>query len=488
MADSARGSYRQIMRATSIFGGVQVFQIIIGVIRSKCIAVLLGPAGMGIAGLLQASIDMMAALTGFGLSTSAIKNISSAQAQGDEEKVGRTIAVFKRLVWGTGLLGALLTLLLSPYLSRITFGNQEYTWAFVVLSATLLMNQISTGQSTLLRAMRQIKQMAKASLIGSTLGLVTTIPLYYVYGAKAIVPGILLTSLITLLLTGHYAAKLSFARLKIGFAAMRSEGKEMLTMGFLISLSSIVTLAFSYVVRIFIGHYGSVADVGLYNAGFAIVNTYVGMVFTAMATDYYPKLSAAANDVKKTNESVNQQAEIALLILSPILLVFIVCIKWVIVVLYSEAFLPVDNMILFAAVGMLFKTLSWAIAFIFLARGASQLFFWNELIANVYILGLNLAGYYGYGLTGLGLSFLISYMLYALQVYLVSKKRFGYVMDSELFLLFSVNAVFISIGLISVQFFTPLFAYLTGGGLFMASAVLSLYFLDKRLGWRAKYR
>lgn len=488
MADSARGSYRQIMRATSIFGGVQVFQIIIGVIRSKCIAVLLGPAGMGIAGLLQASIDMMAALTGFGLSTSAIKNISSAQAQGDEEKVGRAIAVFKRLVWGTGLLGALLTLLLSPYLSRITFGNQEYTWAFVLLSATLLMNQISTGQSTLLRAMRQIKQMAKASLIGSALGLVTTIPLYYVYGVKAIVPGILLTSLITLLLTGHYAAKLSFARLTIGLAAMRSEGKEMLTMGFLISLSSIVTLAFSYVVRIFIGHYGSVADVGLYNAGFAIVNTYVGMVFTAMATDYYPKLSAVANDVKKTNESVNQQAEIALLILSPILVVFIVCIKWVIVLLYSEAFLPVDNMILFAAAGMLFKTLSWAIAFIFLARGASQLFFWNELIANVYILGLNVAGYYGYGLTGLGVSFLISYMLYALQVYLVSKKRFGYVMDAELFLLFSVNAVFISIGLVSVHFFTPLFAYLTGGGLFMASGLLSLYFLDKRLGWRAKYR
>jgi O-antigen/teichoic acid export membrane protein len=309
-----------------------------------------------------------------------------------------------------------------------------------------------------------------------------------VYGVKAIVPGILLTSLITLLLTGHYAAKLSFARLTIGFAAMRSEGKEMLSMGFLISLSSIVTLAFSYVVRLFVGHYGSVEDVGLYNAGFAIVNTYVGMIFAAMATDYYPKLSAVAHDVKKTNESVNQQAEIALLILSPILLVFIVCIKWVIVLLYSEAFLPVDNMILFAAAGMLFKTLSWAIAFIFLARGASQLFFWNELIANVYILGLNLAGYYGYGLTGLGLSFLISYMLYALQVYLVSKKRFGYVMGSELFLLFSVNAAFISIGLISVQFFTPLFAYLTGGGLFTASAILSLYFLDKRLGWRAKYR
>ena len=308
MTEGTQGAYRQIMRATSIFGGVQVFQIIIGVIRSKCIAVLLGPAGMGISGLLQATVDMVAALTGFGLSTSAIKNISSAQSQGDAEKVGRVVAVFKRLTWATGLLGGILTLLLSPYLSRLTFGNEGYTWAFVCLSATLLMNQLSTGQSTLLRAVRQIKQMAKASVTGSALGLVTTIPLYYVYGVEAIVPGILLTSLITLLLTAYYASKLSFTKLRIGFADIRSEGGEMLTMGFLISLSSVVTLVFSYVVRIFIGQYGSVADVGLYNAGFAIVNTYVGMIFTAMATDYYPKLSAVAHDVGKTNESVSQQA------------------------------------------------------------------------------------------------------------------------------------------------------------------------------------
>jgi hypothetical protein len=73
-------AYRQIMKATSIFGGVQVFQIIIGIIRSKFIAVFLGPTGMGISGLLQVSIGMIAGLTNFRLSSSTIKSNSAAQA------------------------------------------------------------------------------------------------------------------------------------------------------------------------------------------------------------------------------------------------------------------------------------------------------------------------------------------------------------------------------------------------------------------------
>ena len=402
-------SYRQIMRATSIFGGVQVFQIIIGIIRSKFIAVLLGPAGMGLAGLLQAGTSMITGLTNFGISSSAIKNISAAQAEGDEEKVGKVIAVFRRLVWATGLLGFLVTLVLSSYLSQITFGNKDYTRAFALLSITLLINQISAGQDVLLRAMRQVKFIAISSLMGSVLGLLATIPLYYIYGIDGIVPALIIASFTSLLLTWYFSAKLSFNKVKVDFSTVILEGKEMLIMGIMISLSGIITIASSYLVRICISNYGSFHDVGLYNAGFAIVNTYVGMIFTAMTTDYYPKLSGVAHDLKKMNQAINQQAEIAIFIMSPFILIFIVFIKSVILILYSESFLPINKMVLFAVTGMLFKAISWSIATLFLAKGTSKIFFWNEVLANVYLLALNLAGYYWYGLTGLGLSFLVSY-------------------------------------------------------------------------------
>lgn len=477
-----KSAYRQIMKATSIFGGVQIFQILIGIIRSKFIAVLLGPAGMGFAGLLQAGTSMIAGLTNFGLSSSAIKNISAAQAEGNEEKVARVITVFRRLVWVTGLLGLIITLSFSSYLSQITFGNKEYTWAFSLLSITLLINQISAGQGVLLRALRQVKMVAKSSMIGSILGLVTTIPLYYFYGIDGIVPAMIIAAITSLFLTWYFASKLSLKKVKIDFFTVKQEGKEMLTMGFMISLSGIITLVFSYLVRIFISYYGSLDDVGLYNAGFTIINTYVGMIFTAMGTDYYPKLSGVSHEVKKMNQIINQQAEITILILSPIILVFIIFIKWIVYLLYSEAFLPINQMILFAAAGMLFKSFSWTIAFLFLAKSASRLFFWNELLTNVYMLGLNMAGYYLYGLTGLGLSFLLTYFLYSIQVFLVSKRFFNYKIDKGLVKIFFINLILTFLCLFSsILWNNNYLLYPLGISLIIFSIIYNLYNLNKKL-------
>src|SRR5690554_6822319 len=126
-----KSSYRQIVKATSLFGGVQFFQIIISVIRSKFVAILLGPAGMGVVGLLTATTGLVAGLTNFGLGTSAVKNISEAKATDNYERISTVISVVRRLVWITGILGAVVTLVFSPWLSQFTFGNKDYTIAFI---------------------------------------------------------------------------------------------------------------------------------------------------------------------------------------------------------------------------------------------------------------------------------------------------------------------------------------------------------------------
>ena len=192
-----QSSYRQIMKATSLFGGVQVFLIIIQVIRSKFVAILLGPDGMGISGLLYSTIGMIRGFTDFGLGTSAVKDIAAANSTEDQEKISRVVIVIRRLVWLTGTFGALITIVLSSWLSQITFGNHNYTLAFIWISITLLFNQLSSGQVVLLQGMRKLQNLAKANLAGSTLGLIVTVPLYYILGIDGIVPGIIATSLIS---------------------------------------------------------------------------------------------------------------------------------------------------------------------------------------------------------------------------------------------------------------------------------------------------
>ena len=477
-----QSSYRQIFKATSLFGGVQVFNIILSVIRSKIIAILLGPAGMGIAGLLTATTGLVGSLTNFGLGTSAIRDVAVANESNDPKKIAKVITVFRKLVWFTGLLGTIITLIFSPFLSQITFGNKEYTLGFVLLSCTLLFAQLTSGQDVLLQGMRKLKELAKANMIGAIMGLLTSVPLYYVYGIKGIVPALIVSSFVTLLITWYFARNINIKQTSITLKEAFFEGKSMLRMGLILSASGLVTMGVSYVVRIYISNSGGITDVGLYNAGFAIIGTYVGLVFTAMSTDYYPRLTGVSHDDQKVSELVNHQAEIAVLILSPILCVFLIFINWVVILLYSNEFTAVNEMIHWAALGMYFKAASWSIGFIILAKGDSKVFLLFDMSANVYILVFNILGYKYFGLDGLGISFLMGYIVYLIQVFILVKKRYHFSFAKNFYKVFIFQFVLGLLCFFNIKLIALPWAYFIGVVLICFSIWNSFIEMDKRLG------
>jgi len=477
-----RSSYRQIMKATSLFGGVQVFNIIISIIRSKFVAILLGPAGMGIMGLLTTTIGLIGSLTNFGLGTSAVKDIAAANSAQDIKRISTITTVFRRLVWVTGTLGTLVTLILSQWLSQLTFGNKDYTLAFIWISITLLFQQLSSGQLVILQGIRKLQYLAKANILGSALGLFATLPLYYIWGIDGIVPGLIGTAFLSLMMSWYFSRKVKIENAKLSRSQTIFEGKNMLKMGFMISLSGLLTVGVSYIVRIYISRTGSIEQVGLYTAGFAIINTYVGLIFNAMGTDYYPRLSAVAYDNKLCKRTINQQAEIALLILAPILIVFLVFINWIIILLYSKQFLAVSDMIYWAALGMFFKAATWALGFLFLAKGKGKVFFWSELFSNIIALILNIGGYWLWGLTGLGISFFIAYILAFCQVYLINSIKYNFTFNPQFIRIFSYQFSLALIAFLSVLFLSKPFPYLIGLVLITVSGWYSIRELDKRLG------
>ena len=480
--NTQQSSYRQIMAATSLFGGVQVFQILIQIIRSKFVAVLLGPAGMGIVGLLTSTLGLISGLTNFGLGTSAVKDIAEARTTENETRIATVTIVLRRLVWISGTLGTIVVLAASPWLSRLTFGNSEYTLAYIWISISLLFNQLTSGQLVLLQGMRKLQYLAQANLFGSLLGLLITVPLYYKWGIDGIVPGIILTSVTSFLIALFFSNKISLQKVRVSKVRTIAVGRNMVTMGFMISLSGFISLGVSYLLQIFINRHGGVADVGLYNAGFTLINTYVGLIFTAMATDYYPRLSAIAHNNLLCKETINQQAEVALLILAPIVVGFLVFINWAIILLYSSKFIAVNTMVYWAALGMFFKAASWSIAFIFLAKGTSKLFFWNELSGNMYMLILNVSGYYFFGLTGLGISFLLGYLVYLIQVFVIAKLKFEFSFNSDFLKVFIIQfSLALSCFLAVISFQQP-YPYIIGTVLLLISGGYSLNELEKRIG------
>ena len=58
------------------------------------------------------------------------------------------------------------------------------------------------------------------------------------------------------------------------------------------------------------------------------------------------------------------------------------------------------------------RTLSWCLAFTILAKGDGKTYLWTEVASAVINLALNIVFYKWWGLTGLGIAFLVSYLLY----------------------------------------------------------------------------
>lgn len=477
----SKSSYRSIFKATSLFGGVQVYQVLISVIRSKIVALFLGPVGMGIQGLYQSAIQLIQSISNMGLSQSAVRDVSEADNSGDRTRVSRTVSALKSLVWVTGILGMVATVLFSGFLSQKTFGDSEHVIPFVLLSVVLLIDQQTSGRLVVLQGLRRLRPLAKASLIGSTIGLIIAIPMYYFFNVDGIVPTMILTSVVGLIVAAYYRNRIEIEKVRLSIREVLKEGKNMLSMGIAMSISGVMVTLASYILRGFIRDLGGVEAVGLFTAGFALTNSYVGMVFNAMSTDYFPRLSAINQDNTKCHEVMNQQGDIAILLVAPIVLVCLIFTPLIIRLLYSNQFLGATDYIQWALVGMMFKAISWCVAFVFIAKAEMKLFIVNETIANIYILALNLLGYKYLGLLGLGMSFTLGYFLYSIQVYVIAHKRYGFRFSPELVRTFIVLLCIILSVFLLIFLGHSFWVYVPAGLLTALGVGFSVFELNKRM-------
>ena len=76
MSEKDKGAYGQVLKYTGIFGGVQGLNVLIGLVRNKCAALLLGPAGMGLVTLFNTTVTFISQATHLGISFSAVRHIS----------------------------------------------------------------------------------------------------------------------------------------------------------------------------------------------------------------------------------------------------------------------------------------------------------------------------------------------------------------------------------------------------------------------------
>lgn len=474
-------NFKAIFKNTSILGFTQIIVIIVAMVKSKLTSGLIGPIGMGLVYILTNMTGLIGTVTNFGFGTIAIKNISKVTIFNNTFLLARVINTYWKLAIFTGSLGTLVVFVFSDCLSKMSFGNSDYTKIFMIISITLLFAQINTGQFVVLQSLRYFKKLAYSNLISGVLILIANFIVFYFFGIKGVATSILLSTLIPTAVNWLFIRNIVIKKIDISSKRVMKYGRELITLGTLISLSRIMPLLSTLVLNAFIIRMSGLHDVGLYNAGFAIIFNYTGIVFTAMEGEYFSRLSTKSLDKKVFDSTVNKQVELALLLITPIVILFVFFANYGIVLLYSKDFLIIENMIRFAMMGLFFKCLTWPLSYIFLVKNMNKFYFWNEFSYNFILLGLNIFFYNYKGISGLGYSFFTAVAINLILVLFILKIKCNFRIEKSIVRLFLVELLLIISSLISYSFINGIYKIIVSISFIFISIFISYYYFNLKL-------
>lgn len=486
MKESDRNSYGNIFKATALFGGVRVFQILINILRAKLIALLIGPMGMGISNLLKSTLDTVNHITGCGLQTSAVRDVAKSYETKNQDRIDVVITSLRLLVWITGIIGTAIVFFGSEYLSVFAFGNHNYSVAFKYLSIVMFATQLNTGQVALLQGTFRYKELARCSIVGNALSLILTIPLYFFFKEKGIVPALIIASLVTLFFSWQASKKVTYHYVRLSLSSLWQESRGMLSLGIVLAIGGLIGNLSSYLMNIFLSHQGTLNDVGLYTAAMTIANSYIFLVMSAMSTDYVPRLSALNGQDNVQNETINKQIVLIMCILLPMIVALMVFSKEVIRILYSSEFMSVTRMLELFMVGMFIQAVTWCLSYAVVARGDSKLFLLTEIYNFIISISLKIIGFLFAGLTGIGVAFIIDYVFEIGLIYYICHKHYHFAFSRESGSIFMIGLLcaFVTLTVITLTSGVP--RYILGSLCFILVLCYSYWNLNSKLGLSGK--
>jgi enterobacterial common antigen flippase len=471
-AKSDKHTYGQILKSSALIGGSTVINIGIRIIRTKAMALILGPSGVGLMGLYESITDLTQSIVGMGVNNSGVRQIAEAVGSDDTRRIAKTAQVLQRTSIFLGLLGAAFLLGFSAQLSEFTFGSNLHSNGVALLSLAVFFNLLSAGQGALIQGMRRISDLAKMSILGTLFGAIISIPTVFFLHEDGVVPSIILISAMGLITSWWYKRKIIIPAIPMISSQVGQEQAALLKLGFAFMSTGLMTSGASYVIRLFIVRNVGFDAAGLYQSAWGLGGLYIGFILQAMGTDFYPRLTAIVKDNIECNRVVNEQAHVSLLLAGPGVIATLTLAPLIITLFYSAKFEGAVELLRWLCLGMTLRVISWPMGYIIVAKNDQKLFIFAEAAWTLVYLGLAWVCVTHYGLNGAGIAFFGSYIFHVFLIYIIVRQLNGFRWSAA-----NLQTCIFYLGLIGIvfssyYFVSPLLAIVAG---LLAIAVSSVY-------------
>lgn len=411
--DSKAETFRHTLRSSLVTGGASVATVLLGMARTKVLAMWVGVGGVGVFGALNSLVVLVGGIATTAITSTAVREIAESHQQNDMQRMShlRRVVFWLALVLGIG--GAAILAISAASVAYATFGTHRFAWDIRIIATAVFLSALGAGKMAVIQGLRKIAMLARVNVVGAGVGTVLTILAIWAYRERGIAISIVLVAAATAAAAWWYSDKV-----RVEAASQSNEVcadvYRLLRLSAAFVVASVATAASAYVVRVLIISKLGIEAAGFYQAAWTVAGVYVGFVLAAMAADYYPRLAMIATDDLATDRAVNEQTEAALLMALPGVVATITLAPLIIRLLYSSSFLPATDILRWQALGVLGRVISWPISYVLLARGHAVRFVIAELIANILHACFAWVGIVAAGLIGAGMAFAGMYIVYTI--------------------------------------------------------------------------
>ena len=321
--------------------------------------------------------------------------------------------------------------------------------------------------------------MAKSSIYGTVGGLVTAVPLYWIFGLKGIVPALLIVSFIGLFFTWFFARRITVEKVTQSYRETLQRGGGMVKLGVYTIVSGLVSTITLFLLRSFILQSDGIGHVGLFQAVWSVSNLYLGAIMTSLAADYYPRLCSLDGNDSKTVRFTNEQTRFVLIVATPLIVLMLLVAPPILNLLYSNGFNAASSLLRWQIFGTFLKVIIWPLGFILLSKGRGARFLIVESTwFIVYYIATRLL-WPMYGLDAAGIAYVLAYVVYMPLVYLMVQPLCGFhfgLRNKALIALFSFFAT--GTFFVTLQF-DGIYLAVIGGMLLLSCSLWAAFELNK---------
>lgn len=471
-----------IMKYLGVFGGAQIVSMFLNLLRSKAASKLLGTHGVGVIALYNRTIQMFADSTNLSLSFSAVRRLSVAYEEEDDRTMEYCVKVVRSIALFTGIIGMVLLFASAPMLGDTFDGSPYYISRFMLLSPVPVFMAVAGGELAILRGVRRLEEVASYSFLSALISLLLALPFYYYMGLGGAFPTIFLTAFFQMALLLFYSTrKFRYHVAPFSLKVLR-DGIDIIKLGAGYIFSTImVSFAIWYVCKT-ISEIGDGGQTGLFSAGYMMIGLLPGVLFAAMDSDYYPRLSALSGRVEQRNAMVNEHIEVHLLVQSPFIIAFMVMLPFLIPLFHSAEFTPATLMTQLAMVGVFVNTMTYPISFLPLSKSDTKVFVLQEGIYNLMFIFFIIWGYMWKGLVGIGVAYALVKILDFFVIYVIARIKYDFRLSRRVSVAFVLQAPLCAAAVVLALLMPHLAAYYCIGLMCaFVSAAISLYMISKRM-------